>query len=433
MVAVPSKGRADLQAHAPEADAARVLFEKFGRQIYAYCYSRLRSPEEAEDAVQSTFLNAFRALQRDVAPKHEAAWLYKIAENVCLTRARSSVRRRRVETPGDLEAISEIVPAHEPDAEELVNLPQALESMPEQQRRALLLREWQGLSYREIAEEMELSQSAVETLLFRARRALASGLVEEPKRRGPLARLRASGDAGAVAALLKTVLFSGGGKAVIAGAVAASGVLGVSPGARHTIDDLFVPHLQAAPVHHVVVARPKAVHTHAPVVVAPVVVHHVAPPVAHATPKQKAKPHIVVAQRHERAKVHHAGRLVRHPDPQLPPPAAPAATTGKETPVAPLTQTPAEPAAKAPAPEAKHRGKAQHDQQPSRHAQQPPRHEQEPAQPAPNPAPPAPVVPPVVPAPSPAPADPGQGNNGNGDTGKNGNGNDGQSHVRGQK
>lgn len=322
MVAVPSKGRADLHAQAPEAGATHALYEQYGRQIYAYCFARLRSREEAEDAVQSTFLNAFRALQRDVAPAHEAAWLYKIAENVCLTRARSSVRRRRVETPGDLEAISEVVPAHAPDAEELVNLPQALESMPEQQRHALLLREWQGLSYTEIAEEMDLSQSAVETLLFRARRTLASGLADEPKPRRRLARLRVGGDAGAIAALLKTLLFSGGSKAVIAGAFAASSVVGVSPGARHSIDDLFVPHMKARPaaVRHAAVKR-KAVLPAAPVVshfVAPTVVHTVAPKPA----KKKVHKHVAAAVP-KPAKPHsssHVGRFGRI-DAPLPTPA----------------------------------------------------------------------------------------------------------------
>ena len=59
--------------------------------------------------------------------------------------------------------------------------------MPEQQRRAILLREWQGLSYREVAAELEVSQSAVETLIFRARRSLAQGLEQpdsiKPKRK----------------------------------------------------------------------------------------------------------------------------------------------------------------------------------------------------------------------------------------------------------
>jgi RNA polymerase sigma-70 factor (ECF subfamily) len=372
VVAVPSKGRADLHAQAPEAGATHALYEQYGRQIYAYCYSRLRSREEAEDAVQSTFLNAFRALQRDVAPAHEAAWLYKIAENVCLTRARSSVRRRRVETPGDLEAISEIVPAHEPDAEELVNLPQALESMPEQQRHALLLREWQGLSYREIAEEMDLSQSAVETLLFRARRTLASGLAEEPKPRGRLSRLRAGGDAGAIAALLKTLIFSGGSKVVIAGAIAASSAVGVSPGARHSIDDFFVPHMKAKPAAvHDASAKPKTV-----VPVAPVVSHYVAPVVAHTVApkpaKKKAQRHVVAAPP-KHAKLHggHVGRFGRIDKP-LPPPttppapaAAPTATVATATPLEPTppaatTTVASQQPAPAPKP-SKHHGKSDRD------------------------------------------------------------------------
>ena len=412
MVAVPSKGRADLQAHAPEADATRALYEQYGRQIYAFCFSRLRSREEAEDAVQSTFLNAFRALQRDVAPSHEAAWLYKIAENVCLTRARSSVRPRRVETPGDLEAISEVVPAHEPDTEELVNLPQALESMPEQQRRALLLREWQGLSYREIAEEMELSQSAVETLLFRARRTLASGLAEEQRPRGRLARLRAGGDAGAVAALLKTLLFSGGGKVVIAGAVAASSVVGVWPGTRHTLDDLFVPHMKAAAVHHVAPKATQPVPTPAPVThyVSPTVMHGIAPkpkPVTHtqavAPPKHAKKP-----------KTHHGGRVVPVVQPVAPPPVA-------APPVAPPVSTPAPAPATTPAPEAtptvatlqptpqtpadpgQGNGKAKgHDKSgDDKHNKKDAPESSATTPTSTTPAPPAPVVPPVAPATTP--------------------------------
>jgi len=356
--------------------------------MYAYCFSRLRSREEAEDAVQSTFLNAFRALQREVAPSHEAAWLYKIAENVCLTRARSSVRRRRVETPGDLEAISEVVPAREPDTEELVNLPQALESMPEQQRHALLLREWQGLSYREIAEEMELSQSAVETLLFRARRTLAAGLVtDELPRRGKLARLRAGGDAGAVLALLKTLLFSGGAKVVIAGAVAASGVVGVSPGARHTIDDLFVPHMKsAAPVVLHVTAKPKTpvVQHTTPVVVAPVVVQPARP--VHVVPKpakKKAHKHVVVTHQ---AKPKHVGRPAHPAHPAHP------VTPAAEAPTVTAVVATLEPT---------------HDQQPPGNGK------------GTTPAPPAPVVPPVLPQPLPD-----QQQNGNG------NGNDGHDHGR---
>jgi len=59
--------------------------------------------------------------------------------------------------------------------------------MPENQRRAILLREWQGLSYREISAELDLSQAAVEMLIFRARRALA-GALEQPEKQGKGAR-----------------------------------------------------------------------------------------------------------------------------------------------------------------------------------------------------------------------------------------------------
>src|SRR5207253_3712965 len=144
--------------------------------------------------------------ERGVQPEFESAWLFKIAENVCLTRQRSSFRRRRVESPGDLDALQDLLPSPQREADELIRLTDALHGMPEQQRRALLLREWQGLSYKEIAEELDLTQAAVETLLFRARRSLAPGLSDEQetKQRGLRSRLRTGSDMGSIAALVKT-------------------------------------------------------------------------------------------------------------------------------------------------------------------------------------------------------------------------------------
>lgn len=157
-------------------DRATQLYEEYGRQVFSFCLHRLGSREEAEDAAQITFLNVYRGLERGVVPRLERAWLFKIAERVCLTRVRSSFRRRRVEAPSDLVSIQERVASPEREADELIPLAGALAKMPPQQRRALLLREWQGLSYREIAAELGLTQAAVETLLFRARRSLAKGL-----------------------------------------------------------------------------------------------------------------------------------------------------------------------------------------------------------------------------------------------------------------
>jgi RNA polymerase sigma-70 factor (ECF subfamily) len=170
------------------ADETGELYERYGAQILGFCLRRLGSREEAEDAAQSTFLNAQRGLQRGVAPEYEAAWLYKIALNVCRARRRAAWRRRRVETPSDLTAIQDSRAAREREADELIELPHALGAMSEQQRAVILLREWQGLSYREIAHRLELSQSAVETLLFRARRSLARALTDDA--RSPARRTR---------------------------------------------------------------------------------------------------------------------------------------------------------------------------------------------------------------------------------------------------
>jgi RNA polymerase sigma-70 factor (ECF subfamily) len=214
VVAVPSIGRASQvtpRRAAPEADATRDLYERYARQIYAYCHHQLGNREEAEDAMQSTFLNAFRGFKRGVDPEFESAWLYKIAQNVCLTRQRSSSRRRRVESPGDLDAIQDILPSHEVDSDELIGLPEALQGLPKQQQRALLLREWQGLSYKEIADELDLTQAAVETLLFRARRSLAAGLGDEAgKGKSIVSKLRAGNDAGSLIALAQSLLSFGG-------------------------------------------------------------------------------------------------------------------------------------------------------------------------------------------------------------------------------
>ena len=214
MAAVPSPvGRASYaggRARAPQAAATEGLYERHATKILSYCLHQLGSREEAEDAVQTTFMNAFRALGRGVVPEAESAWLFKIAENVCLSRRRSSWRRGRIESPSDFDVIEEVVPGPSRQRDELIGIEDALAAMPEQQRRAILLREWQGLSYREISEELELSQAAVETLIFRARRSLAQGLeqpdrIGKPKRKG-LRRALHMIDLGTVAAAAKTLL-----------------------------------------------------------------------------------------------------------------------------------------------------------------------------------------------------------------------------------
>jgi RNA polymerase sigma-70 factor, ECF subfamily len=150
-------------------ERAEDLFRRYARPVYRFCLYRLGDRQEAEDAVQATFLNAFRALERGVVPYAEAAWLYKIARNVCVSRQRSAVRRRRLESPAPLD---ESVASPAADRERVVDLVGAVSRLPQRQRHALVLRAWQGLEYAEIANALGLTQGAVETLLHRARRTL---------------------------------------------------------------------------------------------------------------------------------------------------------------------------------------------------------------------------------------------------------------------
>jgi RNA polymerase sigma factor (sigma-70 family) len=237
VAAEPSIGRATRveRPFAPGADAAGDLYERYSAQILGYCLHQLGSREEAEDAVQTTFMNAFRGLSRGIVPELESAWLFKIAHNVCLSRRRSSWRRGKVEAPNNFEVLQEVIPGREQIADELIGLQDVLEQMPENQRRAILLREWQGLTYREISTELGLSQAAVETLIFRARRALAQGLEQDADTWKK--RLRRGADVGGAIAFVKALLGGGGAAAVkvaaTAIAVAATAVTAATDMPKH--------------------------------------------------------------------------------------------------------------------------------------------------------------------------------------------------------
>lgn len=166
--------RADVTS--PEAYAAR-LYERHSRAIFGLCLNQLRRREDADDAVQTTFIYALLSLRRGVIPQMELPWLLTIARNVCSTRRRSGMRRGAYEAPHDLDAIQDKLAT--PDRSDVAtseDFRAALRAIPESQRRALLLREWKGLSYDEIGTELGLSQAATEALLFRARQNVAQRL-----------------------------------------------------------------------------------------------------------------------------------------------------------------------------------------------------------------------------------------------------------------
>jgi RNA polymerase sigma-70 factor (ECF subfamily) len=161
------------------------LFTRHANGIYHYCLRRLGSPEEAEDALQVTYLNAWRSLKGGCRPQARRAWLFQIAANVCASTLRSKLGGTRLELrdPGTLD---ELVAVEKPESEDLLGLREALRELPSRQRRALVLRDWQGLSYNEIATEMAVSDAAVETLLFRARSRVAA-MLDSGEWRGKLA------------------------------------------------------------------------------------------------------------------------------------------------------------------------------------------------------------------------------------------------------
>jgi RNA polymerase sigma-70 factor, ECF subfamily len=215
--------------------AVQGLYERHGARVQGYCRRRLRSEEEAEDAVQTTFLYACRGLQRGVVPESEIAWLLKIAHNVCLSTWDSDRRRRRLELVQTPDLLEELTPAAPAEPESVMALETALGDLTDLQRSAILLREWRGLSYREIAEELELSQAAVETLIFRARRTLARSLDrQDVARPGTLARCL---DVGGLLSALKSVLGLGGSAKLAAGFIGAAVLAGSIPDTpeRHAV------------------------------------------------------------------------------------------------------------------------------------------------------------------------------------------------------
>ena len=159
------------------AELTRYLYEKHGQRVFTFCFSRLRDRDEAQDAVQTTFMYVLRSLQRGVEPEFELAWLLKIAFNVCRGTRRSTGRESAfIRDVEDLDELAGPAGTGLDGNERLHALRDGLAHLPERQRRGILLREWQGLSYAEIAEELGLTVGAVETLLFRARRNLAARL-----------------------------------------------------------------------------------------------------------------------------------------------------------------------------------------------------------------------------------------------------------------
>jgi RNA polymerase sigma factor (sigma-70 family) len=173
------------ESRVAEADRSfERLYRTHRRDVYNFVLHDVRNPDEAEDVTQVAFLNAYRALRSGRPPEKPRAWLLTIAQNV----SRRRFRRRSAqiqEVPLDAElAVAAPDDYDGPTAKEIYA---AFRVLPDKQRSALAMRELQGRSYAEIADELDLSIPAVETLIFRARRTLRTQLEpEESKLRAVL-------------------------------------------------------------------------------------------------------------------------------------------------------------------------------------------------------------------------------------------------------
>lgn len=165
--------RSPFSVKARDEPAITEAFERLYRAHRGEIYRRLLretgNREEAEDLAQKSFLNALTALNRGTRPEQPRAWLHAISRNV---------RRRRYRTPAptQVELDPETpLPVHE-EAPTVGELKAALERLTPNQRESFLLFELGGLNYVEIADRLDVSPAAVESLLVRARRTLRTAL-----------------------------------------------------------------------------------------------------------------------------------------------------------------------------------------------------------------------------------------------------------------
>ncbi len=151
------------------------LYRSHGSEVYRYALAVLGNHADAEDVTQTTFLNAYRSLEQGVRPRKPANWLLTIASNAIKERFRQDSSRPRQVVLDDRIADrgSDDTESFGPTIGEILT---ALSRIPPQQRQAIVLREFEGRPYNEIAEILGVTVSALETLLFRARRSLAEEL-----------------------------------------------------------------------------------------------------------------------------------------------------------------------------------------------------------------------------------------------------------------
>ncbi|MGQ9696654.1 MAG: RNA polymerase sigma factor [Armatimonadota bacterium] len=154
------------RSRAGDEDAFRTLFSRHYRYVYALCLGMLSHREDAEDATQEVFVNAFSRLARFRGDCSFRTWLHRIAVNVCIDalRRRTKQQTLQADMPGDVRDTTG-------DCIAKLQIREALARLPENYRAVIILREVHGFSYAEIAEVLRCSLDDVKNWLYRGRKA----------------------------------------------------------------------------------------------------------------------------------------------------------------------------------------------------------------------------------------------------------------------
>jgi RNA polymerase sigma-70 factor (ECF subfamily) len=173
-----------------DADSFNELVLRWERPIYALAYRTIGREEDARDVCQETFLRAFRALPGFRGQAKFSSWLYRIALNLCRDWIRRERRAKVVQAPEGVDLLDIAAEAGPTESiEDLVarrDLGQAVEKLmarlPEEQRTAIVLKEYHGLTFQEIADLVGCPLSTVKTRLYQGLSVLRRGLAAEGDR-----------------------------------------------------------------------------------------------------------------------------------------------------------------------------------------------------------------------------------------------------------
>jgi RNA polymerase sigma-70 factor (ECF subfamily) len=165
------------------------LVERYQSPVYNLCFRMLGNAPEAEDAAQETFVRVYKHLERYDAEQKLSSWVLAIASHYCIDR----LRRRRI-TWLSLEDVlpvrTEIHDTVRPEETALekesgAEVRDLLQELPPDYRLVITLRYWQDLSYAEIAQIVDTTESAVKSRLHRARRMMAQHILSQGKLETP--------------------------------------------------------------------------------------------------------------------------------------------------------------------------------------------------------------------------------------------------------